>query len=61
MVPTLTELPVLPERPLIESEFDLDVRLERVAQHVSAEKPPAPSEGCGTGATGCGGCARPPG
>jgi hypothetical protein len=56
MVPAFTEMPVLPETPPIESEFDLDVRLEGVAKHVSAEKPPAPSEGCGTGMTGCSGC-----
>jgi hypothetical protein len=39
MVPALTQMPVLPKTPPIESEFDLDVTLERVAQHVSAEKP----------------------
>jgi hypothetical protein len=50
---------VLPETPPDDIEFDLDVRLQPVARHVAAEKP-APSEGCGTGPSGCAQCVGPP-
>jgi hypothetical protein len=42
--------PVLPDAPVEESEFDLDVRLQAVARHISAEKPrPETLSVCGGG------------
>jgi hypothetical protein len=38
--------PVLPDAPLEESEFDLDVRLEAVREHSLAEPAMKPSDQC---------------
>jgi hypothetical protein len=51
-------VPALPETPPADTEFDLDVRLQAVARHVSAdaaEKPPntRSCEECGTQYTCC--------
>ena len=44
-------VPALPETPCEEMEFDLDVRLQAVARHISADPALKPSEGACPDAT----------
>jgi hypothetical protein len=56
MVSALTEPRVLPETPPDDSEFDLDLRVGRVARHLQTEAELAMATGVSYNAPGCASC-----